>query len=55
MKIHFFIILIYLGIVSCVTQKELNKVLEKDTIVELEAFINEHPRSKFGTHVSKLL
>ena len=46
MKVYFLIISISLGIVSCVTQKEFNEVLEKDTIVELKAFINQHPKSK---------
>lgn len=55
MKIYFFIILISLGIVSCVTQKEFNEVLEKDTIVELKAFINQHPKSKFVPQAQKAI
>lgn len=35
--------------------KEFNEVLEKDTIVELEAFINEHPKSKFAPVAEKAI
>lgn len=55
MKNYLLIILISLGIASCVTQKEFNEVLEKDAIVYLEAFINEHPKSKFVPQAKKAI
>mgnify|MGYP001423597081 CR=1 FL=1 len=43
----FICLLFFAGLASCVTQKKFNEVLEKNSINDLQDFVNNHPKSKY--------
>ena len=49
MKKYFELLILLFILFSCSTKREFNAIKDNNSILELEAFINEHPKSKF-TH-----